>query len=500
MNLNKDKINDQYIINLFFGDKDYVNPNYLKQSWLAKHPKIEEYLSLRYTDSLSIKETLYRIYMNIEVRPVCSVCGNPVLFDAGHRHNPERNGWPYARTCSPKCMANDPITKDRHIQTSLEKYGTVNPAQSKVIQNKIKQTNLERYGVENVFSSDKIKEKIKETNLERYGVEYNVQNPEIRRKMQETNIKRYGTKTFGESDIAKSRQHIYTEKMKKTNLDRYGVESPMTLQKVKKLRENTCLEKYGAKTFCESEIAKANQELYNQKQRETNLEKFGVEYVFTADEIKKKIRDTNIRKYGAKTFPESEIAKINRDLYIEKGKQTTKERYGEEHYTRTQEYKKYMSDHKEEIEAKRYETKKKNKSFSISKKEEILYELLSAEYPDIIRQHKSDMYPYSCDFYIPSLDLYIEYQGTWTHGPHPYNKVWDKKLFESMKSKAETSEFYKCAIEVWSESDPKKRGTAKQNKLNYLEIYPKYPLEDVSNYIKKEFTKETNDKQIVIGI
>lgn len=447
MNFEKDKINDQYISDLFFGDNDYVNPNYLKRSWLAKHPEIEKYLNTRYTDSLSIKETVYRIYMNIEVRPVCSVCGNPVLFDAGHRHNPERNGWPYARTCSPKCMTNDPITKNRHIETSLIKYGTVNPAQSQNIRDKIKQTNLERYGVENVFSANKIKEKIKETNLERYGVEYNMQNSEIKHKAQETNVKKYGTKTFAESDTAKSKRHIYTEKMKRTNLERYGVEVPMLLTDIKKRREITCIE-----------------------------------------------------KYGAKTFSESDTAKKNRNRYIEKAKLTTEERYGEEYYTRTQEYKKYMSDHKDEIEAKRYETKKKNKSFSISKKEELLYELLINEYPDTLRQYKSNLYPYSCDFYIPSLDLYIEYQGTWTHGPHPYSKSYDKKLFETMKSKSEASEFYQCAIITWTESDPEKRNIAKSNKLNYLEIYPKYPLEDVPSYIKDEFTEKTKNKQIVIGI
>ena len=34
----------------------------------------------------------------------------------------------------------------------------------------------------------------------------------------------------------------------------------------------------------------------------------------------------------------------------------------------------------------------------------------------------SDLYPFKCDFYIIDYDLYIEIQGTWMHGKHPYNK------------------------------------------------------------------------------
>ena len=40
---------------------------------------------------------------------------------------------------------------------------------------------------------------------------------------------------------------------------------------------------------------------------------------------------------------------------------------------------------------------------------------------DIIRQYNSERYPFSCDFYIKSLDVFIEYQGFWSHNVHPYN-------------------------------------------------------------------------------
>lgn len=83
------------------------------------------------------------------------------------------------------------------------------------------------------------------------------------------------------------------------------------------------------------------------------------------------------------------------------------------------------------------------------------------------------MYPYCCDFYIPEKDLYIEYQGTWTHGFIPYNKH-NKECQEKLrlwKEKSKDSKFYENAIKVWAKSDVKKRKIAKKNKLNWIEFF-----------------------------
>ena len=57
-----------------------------------------------------------------------------------------------------------------------------------------------------------------------------------------------------------------------------------------------------------------------------------------------------------------------------------------------------------------YKTKQHNKTYSKSKQEdETYFKLISLfRISDIIRQYKSDVYPFACDFYIKSLDLYIE--------------------------------------------------------------------------------------------
>jgi hypothetical protein len=99
------------------------------------------------------------------------------------------------------------------------------------------------------------------------------------------------------------------------------------------------------------------------------------------------------------------------------------------------------------------------------------------------------MYPYNCDFYLPDYDLYIEIQGNWTHGTHPFdvNNIDDINKLEILKEKSKTSVFYKTAINIWTVRDVKKRETARNNNLNYLEIFSidfNYCVEQILNKIK----------------
>ena len=92
---------------------------------------------------------------------------------------------------------------------------------------------------------------------------------------------------------------------------------------------------------------------------------------------------------------------------------------------------------------------------------------------DIKRQYKSKLYPFACDFYIKSLDLYIETNGHWSHGwdhkkclgPFNSNNPEHIKLLNKWKSK--DTKYYRNAIKVWTINDILKYKTAKQNKLNY---------------------------------
>lgn len=126
-----------------------------------------------------------------------------------------------------------------------------------------------------------------------------------------------------------------------------------------------------------------------------------------------------------------------------------------------------------EILQKRHDTCKKNGTFNSSKPEQCIKSSLESIFVDLAYQYRSDVYPFNCDFYIPSLDLYIEYHGSWTHGGRPFNKE-DESCIEQLEhwqEKAKTSKFYQNAITTWTIRDAKKRRCAIDNKLNWICFY-----------------------------
>ena len=90
---------DKLIKQIFFTDQFKINNSNnikYKKNKNTKYNNICEYLSTRYCDSKSEKETLYRILYGIEIRPVCKICGNEVKFNG-------RNGVMFLSHCSNKC-------------------------------------------------------------------------------------------------------------------------------------------------------------------------------------------------------------------------------------------------------------------------------------------------------------------------------------------------------------------------------------------------------------
>ena len=103
-----------------------------------------------------------------------------------------------------------------------------------------------------------------------------------------------------------------------------------------------------------------------------------------------------------------------------------------------------------------------------------MYVYINSKFPSVIRQNKDkERYPWQCDFYIPELDYFIELNGTWTHGKHPYNpNSEDKALLEKMQAKALSGhKYYLNAIKTWTIYDVNKRETAKRNNLNFKEVW-----------------------------
>ena len=125
---------------------------------------------------------------------------------------------------------------------------------------------------------------------------------------------------------------------------------------------------------------------------------------------------------------------------------------------------------------KEYETKKRNNSFNTSKPEEEYYsELLKIYTPDdIVRQYRDKRYPFNCDFYIKSKDLFIELQYSWCHNVKPFddNDLNCVTELNSWIEKSKTSDYYKYAIYIWTDLDVRKLKTARESKLNFMFVYP----------------------------
>lgn len=126
-------------------------------------------------------------------------------------------------------------------------------------------------------------------------------------------------------------------------------------------------------------------------------------------------------------------------------------------------------------------TKKKNKTTSSSKLEKNFENYLINSNISFEKQYMSKSYPFACDFYIVDKNLYVEIQGNWTHGPHPFDKNNKEDINILNNWKEKNTPYYLSAIKNWTINDPYKREVAKNNKLNFIEIF----TQNVDDLIKK---------------
>ena len=360
-----------------------------------------------------------------------------------------------------------PSSMYKYVKTILSKsdYNLIKEV-SKIKSTKNWKTSIiGKYGVENVFQLESVKDKSKNTLISKYGVDNCFKSSKIQEKKKKTMMERYGVENSGSSSVL-------LEKMKATNIEKYGYDNYAKTDECKDKIKSTNIERYGSDWYFQSEE-------YKNKVKSSNLEKYGSEWYIQSSDFKNKAKETLIEKYGYDNYTKSDESKerYKDKEYIEqikmKMKTTNLKKYGVEYYTQTKEYSK-----------KSYNTHKNNNSFNISKPEDIVYELLSNKFPDIIRQYRSSLYPYNCDFYIPSLDIYIEYQGNWTHGDSPFNSsnIEHQNKLKDWKDKSEYSSYYNNAIYVWTDLDVRKRKIARQNNIKLLEFWT---IEEVEDWLKK---------------
>lgn len=406
------------------------NPRgFLPQTLKKYYNEFFIYLNNTYPNISNFLEKLYLYFQHLSEPPVCKVCGKNVKFENFKKG--------YHTYCCSKCAHSDVEVLNKTRRTNIKMYGAVAPICNKNIKNKIFETIKEKYGGIGAQSSD-IKEKMKLTNFKRYGVEYVGASSEIQEKIKQTHFERYAGMGNG-SDIIK-------EKTQNTNLERYGCVSPFGSKQIQEKIKQTNLERYGVDNVRKNNIIK-------EKVKQTNLEKYNSEYPFGSKQIQIKLKHTNIERYGTE-FPLQNIQ------IKEKAKQTNLNKYGTDNYSKTKEFL-----------IKEYDTKKKNNSFNSSKIEQNFKRWLIDNNIEFDYQHHDDVYPFDCDFYFPKTNSYLEIQGSWVHGSHPYDLINDEKELKLWEEKSKTSKFYKTAIKIWTEKDVKKRQWAKEHNLQWHEVF-----------------------------
>ena len=261
---------------------------------------------------------------------------------------------------------------------------------------------------------------------------------------------------YGVDNVRKS--HNIIEKIKKSKLSKIDNKGLNSYQRMVIKGKKTRKQKYGNENYNNRELCK--------KTKLLNIDDKGLN---SYQRQKINLKKTCIKKYGVDNVRKSEII-------INKIKQIKLKRYGNENYN-----------NQEKI----YWTKKQNHTSNVSKSENQCYDLLLNKFKeeDIIRQYKSEQYPYACDFYIKSLDLYIECHFGFFHNRKPFDnknkqhlkeKDFFMKKSQEINFKGKLKEKYKALINIWTKRDPLKLKTFKDNKLNY-KIF--YTIKEFNNWL-----------------
>ena len=316
----------------------------------------------------------------------------------------------YSSHCSISCGVKDPEAQEKYKESCIKKYGKERASQSEEVKEKMRKTCLEKYGVENSFQLPEVREKSSNILKEKYGEKGPLGNDKIRKKSIATWEENYGvdnpSKAEKIKDKIKSKKDykVEHEKSKQTCLEKYGVDNPIKDNKIKNKAKETCIEKYG------------------------------VDNPLKSKEIREKIKQTKLEKYGNPNY--HGVEKIDQVERVRKSNIT----------------------------------KRKNGTFNTSETEEILYSKLINYFGenDVLRNYKSKVYPFLCDFYIKSLDLYIEGNFHWTHGKHWFDESNTEDINKVNNWKEKNTKYYNIAINTWTKRDINKRKISKKNNLNYI--------------------------------
>lgn len=306
------------------------------------------------------------------------------------------------------------------------------------------------------------------------------------RRYRQGNMSRGMTNRYGVDNPFKL--DVMQDKARQTRVDRYGAEYT--------LASGSSLEKRARQTFLENMKNDSFREALNAKRRKTNIQRFGVDHVMkdpaTIERIQKGFRE----KYGVDSWAQtpqarllySDNARKNAKQIFEKSRETCMERYGVSYWGQTPQAREMQSRRMRSVEVQRSATaaRRAHRTFHVSRPEDDLWDLLVEHFglDDVVRQYRDEeRYPWACDFYVPSRDLFIELNGLWTHGGHWFDPHDARDVDRRVAWESKGTAFYDTAVMQWCTRDVSKRRMAAEKALNYVVFWGDNMLDDARLWI-----------------
>lgn len=317
-----------------------------------------------------------------------------------------------------------------------------------------------RQTLKDMCASDEVREKMSER----------AKSKSARLHYKQTSIANHGTEHWTKSDVGKQKLHD----MFNTDEERLLRSQRMLSPEVREKIEATSMKRYGVPYYWQSDAGRVRlKELLN------------------SEEVIEKTRQTNFERYGAETWQSSDAGrqKLASKEVRDKTEKTNYKRYGAKTWSNTDEGKQSMAAiiSSNEVQDKIIATKMEHGTINDSQPERDVYRALIEKFgkDDVFPQYRSDRYPYKCDFYIKSSDLFIELNIYWMHGGHWFDENNEDDLAKLQVWLVSGKPSYERAVYVWTQNDLDKKRTAEKNNLNYI-VFWKQDLSDFNEWLEKQ--------------
>ncbi len=524
-----------------------------------KYANIKFYIDNRFDNiTAGLSEVLYRIQNNIESCPVCKTCGQPVRYTKKtheyktyccrsckmkdgetqqHIHNVaiQRYGsvnnaarihetnmhhttefWDAMvdkrRQTNKALYGNENYTNPEKMkQTCLEKYGATCSQLSEDVRNKSISTLIEKYGVDHQSKSQVIKEKISLSNAEYWDSlsdeERNKRTDKLIQywsNLSDDDLIEHGKKiSAAYANKSDEEKQQFVEKARRRAISMWESfsedEVNEIFDKIRKTRETRTPEQKEAESVNRSNAVRQWQASWSEEAKQAAIKKMKQTLSEFSDDQRQAIFDSVKKTRASRTLKQIETEHRNRSNGAKQWQlRRTQEAKDAATKKMLQTVSKRTPEEWKAITDKIDRTKRANNTYNTSSDEERCYEYLCKFAKNIKRQHKCIEYPYKADFVIFDFDrpVFIEYQGTWTHGFHPFdpNSADDIARLDDMTKKMShinntehRLSFYESAIKTWTVFDPKKRATAKRNNLIYYEVWS---YEEFKELVNKLYANE----------